>query len=439
MNFFKKNWKRILGVVIVVVILVVMIGKKKTDTEIVTYTVARADVTDTLALSGKVEPVDRVLLAFSTSGEVDQVFKKDGDRIRAGEKIVELDNAALRADLAEVRAGSAAREQDLLVENAYKKLLNDDLAAYLVSGGDDNLSATVTGSYQSTEKGTYNLKAYASGSQSGVSLNITGLEHGSASINYNSPVAVGTRGLFIKFEDTDTSYAGSSWVIEIPNKRGSNYVSNLSAYETALKNREIENSKISAREAGINADIEARILRAPFNGVVSKVDIKKGEIATSGTVVATVMSDDNYEVKVQVPEVDIVGLVPGLPAEIRLDAYGKDVIFPAKVVSVDQSETKVDGVSVYEATVLFDKTDPRILSGLSANVSIEKNKKEGVLCVPSRFIDKDDSGEFVLVQNLATETNDKTSVTTGLRGSDGCVEIVSGLSEGTVVVGDFEK
>jgi multidrug efflux pump subunit AcrA (membrane-fusion protein) len=437
-QFFKKNWKRFLVVIILVILIVVIVGGKK-DVVMATHTVARQDVSDTLVLSGKVEPVERVEMAFAGSGIIDGVFKKNGDTVRAGERIVELDNASLRADLADITAGSVNKEQDLLIANARKKLLNDDLAAYLVSNGDDDLSASVTGSYQSLEEGTYYLNAYASGADSGFSLKITGLENTTAPVNFNSPVAVGKRGLFIQFNNTDTSYMGSSWIIEIPNKRGSNYISNLNAYESAQKTRDIEVAQTSARVAGIQADIEARTLRAPFNGVVSKVEARKGEIASAGEVVATIISKDNYRVKVQVPEVDIVNLLPGLIAEITLDAYGKDVIFPAKVVSVDQSETKVDGVSVYEADILFDTTDPRILSGLSANVSILKSKKEAVLCVPARFIDRDGSQEFVLVQNLVNETNDKTFVVTGLRGSDGCVEIITGLNEGDVVVGDFEK
>lgn len=437
-QFFKKNWKRFLAVIILVVLIVVIVDGKK-DVVMATHTVARQDVSDTLVLSGKVEPVDRVEMAFAGSGIIDGVFKKNGDTVRAGERIVELDNASLRADLADITAGSVNKEQDLLVANARKRLLNDDLAAYLVSSGDDDLSATVTGSYQSLEEGTYYLRAYASAAESGFSLQITGLENTSASVNFNSPVAVGKRGLFIQFNNTDTSYMGSSWVIEIPNKRGSNYISNLNAYESAQKTRDIEVAQTSARVAGIQADIESRTLRAPFNGVVSKVEARKGEIAGAGEVMATIISKDNFRVKVQVPEVDIVNLLPGLVADITLDAYGSEVVFPAKVISVDQSETKVDGVSVYEADVLFDTADPRILSGLSANVSILKSKKEAALCVPARFIDKDGSQEFVLVQNLANETNDKTFVTTGIKGSDGCVEILSGLNEGDVVVGDFEK
>lgn len=437
-TYIKEHKARslIIGIVLVVIVLIIT-GKGKTDESVVTHTVSRQIVADTLTLSGKVEPVNRVEMAFATSGAVDRVFKKNGDKIRAGEKIIELDNAALRADLAEATASSVTREQDLLVENAYKKLLNDDLAAYLVSGGDDDVSATVSGSYQSTEEGTYLLEGYASGTESGVSLKITGLETATAPIKFNVPVAVGSRGLFIKFTDSGAPYNRSIWTIDIPNKRGENYVSNLSAYESAKKTREIEIAKTGAGVAGINADIESRILRAPFDGIVSKVDISRGEIAVSGEIVATVISDNNFQVKVQVPEVDIVGMVPGLVANVTLDAYGKEVVFPAKVLSIDQSETKVDGVSVYEAIVVFDMTDARILSGMTANIEILKAEAKNVLAVPTSFVQTDKTGTFVTIQR--GEEQEKMYVTTGLRGVDGMIEITSGVNDGDIVIGDFKE
>jgi multidrug efflux pump subunit AcrA (membrane-fusion protein) len=374
-------------------------------------------------------------MAFVTSGAVERVFKQNGDYVSAGEKIVELDNSSLRADLAEAKISNSFNEQDLLVSNAYKKLLNDGLQAYLVSGGDGTLSAEVSGSYESLEEGYYDLKAYASSADSGFSLNISGLEDATTPISFKNAVPVGKRGLFIKFNDADTSYIGTTWRIEIPNKRSSNYISNLNAYESAKKNRDINNATTDVRVAGISADIEARILRAPFDGIVSKVDIKKGEIATSGQVVATVMSKDKYQVKVQVPEVDIVNFVPGLVAEITLDAYGDSVVFPAKVLSVDQSETKVDGVSVYEAKVMFEEKDSRVLSGMTANIKITKSKVEDVLTVPASFIESDKEGKFVYVLN--GEQKIKTYVETGLRGVTGDVEIKSGLSEGQIIIGNF--
>jgi RND family efflux transporter MFP subunit len=196
-------------------------------------------------------------------------------------------------------------------------------------------------------------------------------------------------------------------------------------------------AQAEARVASVSAQIEERILRAPFNGVVSKIDATRGEIVTASTPVATVISDNAFQVTVQIPEIDIVNVVPGLSASITLDAYGPSVVFPAKVTSVDTSQTTVDGVSVYEATVVFDASDPRILSGMTATVDVLKSKVEGVISVPASFLQTDDSGTFVNTGTIDAPI--KTYVTTGLRGTNSDVEIRNGLSEGVVITGSIKN
>ena len=151
--------------------------------------------------------------------------------------------------------------------------------------------------------------------------------------------------------------------------------------------------------------------------------------------VTGVISDGAYEVVVEVPEIDIVNLMPGLPVAITLDAYGSEAVFAGTLSSIDPGQTKVDGVSVYRATVNFTEVDARVRPGMTADVSVEKEKKEGVLRAPKRFIATDDTGEFVLVRS--EESDVKVYVTTGLVGGDGFVEIVSGLSGGETIVGKF--
>ncbi len=75
---------------------------------------------------------------------------------------------------------------------------------------------------------------------------------------------------------------------------------------------------------------------------------------------------------------------------------------------------------------------------MTADVRILKEKKVGVLRLPRRFIDKDETGQFVLVENI-DESTDKVYIILGLEGSDGFVEVVSGVKVGDVVIGEFEE
>ncbi len=458
-EYLKTNKKKLLiggGVLLLLVIIVA--GGGKGDEGISRFTVERGDVLDTLILSGEAKPVEGAEMAFSTSGMVEQVFKQAGDKVFVGEKIVELDNASLRADLsdavanlelakAEAKVSDAELDQD--VKNAYAKLLSDDLQAYSRDSSVTHEPPVISGSYQGMEEGEYRVTIESSNDASGKSFRYFGIENGKSPVVFYKAIPLGTKGLFIKFTEGQTS-SGDTWRISIPNVEGDSYIENYNAYQSALASRDaaekdnvskqISDARIKQAAAGvarIQAEINERTLRAPFSGVVSKVDVKKGEIAEANVIVTGVITDGAYEVVVEVPESDVVGLMPGIPAPITLDAYGSEVVFPGTLVSIDPAETEVDGVSVYRGKVSFVEADERIRSGMTATVNIAKAEAKDVIRIPERYIELDDEGIFVNL--LKDEEEVKVSVVTGLYGSDGYVEIKEGLAEGDIIIGHFAE
>lgn len=458
-NFFKNNIKKvIIFAVILIAIILIAGGKKNSDNGISKYTVTFGDVSETLVLSGEVEPIQEVEMAFATSGLVERVYKNVGDKVYPGEKIIELDNRSLRAELADALANlELARaeakvsdaELDSDVKNAYIKLMSEDLEAYSKDLDIDNEPPEVSGTYNGDVAGEYRITVEPSNYGSRYAFSYTGLEKGETVILFYKAVPLGTKGLYLKFDESNTS-SGDTWRISVPNVQGASYVENLNAYNSALASRdakesqnvstEISNAKIKQAEANvakIRAQIAERTLTSSFEGIVGSINIKEGEIAASGQIVAKVLSEGDYQVIVQVPEVDVVNMQKDLPAEIRLDAFGDSVVFSGQVLSVDPAETEVDGVSVYEANIVFNDVNTNIRSGMTADVSIVKQKKENVIKIPLRFIDKDEVGEFVLVEN--GEDRDKVYIQTGLKGNDGFIEILNGLSVGSVIIGEFDS
>jgi multidrug efflux pump subunit AcrA (membrane-fusion protein) len=136
-------------------------------------------VSDTLRLSGKVEAVNEVHMAFTGSGPVSQVYKHDGDKVVAGEKIVELDTASLRADLADAIANVNLQkantqvsdaELDSDVSNAHTKLLSEDLVAYSVDPNSTITPPEVSGRYTLGTEGRYRVIVIPSGATSRMSI-----------------------------------------------------------------------------------------------------------------------------------------------------------------------------------------------------------------------------------------------------------------------------
>jgi HlyD family secretion protein len=220
---------------------------------------------------------------------------------------------------------------------------------------------------------------------------------------------------------------------------------------------EISQSQFDQAEANlalVEAQIAKRILRAPISGVVADVHGNVGEISSVTQPAVSLISNSQYEIEVDVPEADIAKVKIGDSASITVDAYGSDIFWSAKVVKIYPAEKVIDGVATYRVVLQFDENDDRIRPGMTANIDIVSGEKSGALTVPQRAIIRKDGGKFVKVlvekksgpssqfANLKSVFEDKEwaiyemPVETGIRGSDGKIEIISGLKAGETVVTD---
>ena len=190
---------------------------------------------------------------------------------------------------------------------------------------------------------------------------------------------------------------------------------------------------VSATIANYDAQMTKSVISAPFSGTVTTQNAKLGETVAPNVPVVALMSDGVFKITANIPEVDVAKLTVGDSARVTLDAYGADVLFKATVSSIDPAETVIEGVSTYKATLRFEGRDARIRSGMTANIDISTDKRENVLYVPARSVFNKDGKKYVRVPDGQTLTVD-TEVTTGLRGSDGSIEVLSGLSEGQTIV-----
>ena len=180
-----------------------------------------------------------------------------------------------------------------------------------------------------------------------------------------------------------------------------------------------------ANIANVDAQIANDIITAPYSGTVTSVAVKAGQIVTPNTVAVSLTPHSALQVVAYLTEVDVAKLKVGDAAAVTLDAYGNGRIFPAKVVSLDQSPTMQNGIPSYKVTLQFQHDDPAISSGMTANVSITAAQKDNALTIPKTALVQNGNSDFVLVRSGNTSV--QREVTTGLEGTD-TVEIMSGLS-----------
>jgi HlyD family secretion protein len=200
--------------------------------------------------------------------------------------------------------------------------------------------------------------------------------------------------------------------------------------DIAAKEAEVKAAEADLRAA--RAALGKTVIRAPFAGVVSRMDAKVGETASPGTPVAGLMSEGRFHVETYIPEISIASVAVGNSATVTLDAYGANETFGATVIALDPAETLREGVTTYKTMLQFDDADSRIRSGLSANIAIETGVKEQAIVVPKGAIAYRNGQSFVL-KRVNGDTVE-VPVTIGKTSALGQTEVTTGLEAGDVIV-----
>lgn len=170
--------------------------------------------------------------------------------------------------------------------------------------------------------------------------------------------------------------------------------------------------------------------------------------AASGTGTTDTSSDDEkvffsicpgtqMTVTISVDESDILCLQVGQSATITVDALDDETV-SGTVTEIDTTATSSGGVTVYTATVTFDKTED-MLSGMSASVSIVIEGVDDALLIPSDALTQTRASAYVYTgyNSESGEFTGMVEVTSGMDNGE-FVEITGGLSEGDTVY-YFEK
>ncbi len=188
--------------------------------------------------------------------------------------------------------------------------------------------------------------------------------------------------------------------------------------EASLKSLEVEKGKF--------------ILASPFDGIITDVTVEVGETAQLQEVAVRLSADTFFEVEVRIPEADITKVVKGDLANITTDAYGDSIKFPASVFSIDPAEKIVDGIPTYKTILIFDNEDERLRSGMTANIIITTEDIANTLIIPSRAVIY--KGEKRMIRILEAGVIKEIEIETGIKGSEGTIEALSGVKEGDKII-----
>lgn len=190
----------------------------------------------------------------------------------------------------------------------------------------------------------------------------------------------------------------------------------------------------------IQNQINNSIIKAPIDGIITKLNYEIGEDTVVGKAVFSMLVDNNFYIEADVSESDINKVKLENPAIITLDAFGEDIKFSGSVFFIDPGETVIQGVVYYIVKINLDSNSvaslnqygDKIKPGMTANITITTAQRDGVLIAPDRAIIDKDGAKYA--RKLEKKNLVEVPVSLGLMGDEGMVEVYSGLKEGDNVV-----
>jgi RND family efflux transporter MFP subunit len=212
------------------------------------------------------------------------------------------------------------------------------------------------------------------------------------------------------------------------------------AAEAKYKNQQavITQSQAALNSAWLDYTLTSPTITAPTAGTVTSLMYTPGMsigsldtgTTTSNQKVATIKTEGTPIISVNLSEIDVSQAQLGQKTTITFDSL-EDKTFTGKVVGVDRIGQTSSGVTQYPAIIQLDTASEHILPNMTATAKIVVNQKDNALLVPTAAVQTQNGSSFVKV--LKKGQVQSVSVETGLI-SDNQIEIVSGLEEGTEVV-----
>jgi HlyD family secretion protein len=357
----------------------------------------RENLVSSISSNGKVEPIAPYVMRAQLDTFVEKVRATEGQPVKKGQVILELDVKDAAARLAEAKAKLLKAEDDLRSANAGGKI---DEAARVA--GDLAKAEARRDRLQKNNDVLQRLVARQAATQDELAANDLSLIEAQAEV-------------------TRLSAAKQQF------ERGVK----LDTGETALRVQQIQN-EVAALDEKVR---QGRIV-APADGTLYSLPVKAGDYVKLGDLLAEMADLHKVRVRAFIDEPELGALEPNEPVKITWDALpnrtwaGKTEIIPKQVV-------KRENRSVGELLCSINNDKLELLPNINVNVRINSRERLGVLSVPRGAVEADGSRRYVFVVKknqlgVGKSTLEKREIHVGIADATN-YEVVSGLQEGELV------
>jgi multidrug efflux pump subunit AcrA (membrane-fusion protein) len=357
-------------------------GRDAAAKAVKTEAVKQETVKRSVEVVGTLAAVDQVTISSEAEGKVSRILADLGDRVTAGQALIQLDNEKQQYNFDQMKAALART-----------------LAQY---GAPDPQHLPDIEKTPDVQKANADLQQ--------------------AKQSYDRANELFKRTLVPRqtLDDAETALQGKK-----------------ANYESSLQNAKNLRASIQASEASMKlADRQFRDtqIRAPFDGYVEKRLVNLGELVKTQMPVMTVVRVDPLKVTAEIPEKMGPWIKNGQPVELHVDAYPTE-LFTGKVSRISPAVNTATRAFPFEA--LVPNKDAQLKPGTFARVHIESGKTDEVVTLSYAAL------QYRYGVNRAFVVQGDKLVARELKVGDRLgdrIEILSGVQAGeAVVVTDVEK
>jgi len=343
--------KKVIIAVIVVVVLGAAAGaniyfRREQGPSITAEAIRARDLESIVSASGRVQPKRQVNISAQQMGRVTRLAVEEGQRVKAGQFLLEIDPRQLEGQLQRGEASVAAAKSGLAQAHV----------------GVASAQTSLEQSKASLELSQQNLKRQQDLWKDGLT----------------------TREALERAQNEVT-------VREAEVKR--------SQQEITARQQEIETreQQIKQEQAGLSStryNMSQIVIESPMDGIVTRRNIEEGETAVVGTMnnagsqLLTIADMSVIEAEVEVDETDIPFVALGQPAKVTIDAV-EDREFRGHVTEIGnspiQSNNQQGGqrqATSFRVVITLDEEVPNIRPGFTCTADITTSKKQNVTSVP---------------------------------------------------------
>jgi len=351
------NRRKLFIIIAIVVIVVAVVGftvahNSKSVTAVQTGKVAKQDVTSTVSASGEIKPKTYVNVGANAFGKITQLYVKEGEKVKRGQMLAQIENVQPEADVNANRAALDAARTDSTAQEA------------AINTAQANMES-----------------ARAS------------LEH--AKFDIDRAEGLYQAKLIAKSDFDVKKAAYDSAVASVAQARAQ-----IAQYKAQKESADRRISQASANLVRSRDVLQKTEYVAPFDGVITNLPVRQGETVVigiqnaPGSTLMTLADMSVITAEVKVDETDIVNVKLGQPAEVTIDAMPKKIFHGTVSEIGDNAVVRSTGVSTSQSNIASQEakdfkvvvtlSDPpeNLRPGLSATAKITTATKKDTLAIP---------------------------------------------------------